>query len=81
MMRVTFEFHGMLRPLAGVEQLQLELAAGSVAEALTRLCERQPALAAALDRSACAIGTELVTRDHPLRDDITLALIPPVSGG
>jgi sulfur-carrier protein len=80
-MRITIEFHGVLRQLAGDERCVVELPGGTVADALALLCRQQPQLAERLPRVACAIGSELVSRQHRLADDSTLALIPPVSGG
>lgn len=80
-MRITVEFYGMLRQLAGSDQLQIDIDGTTVAEALDALCRQQPALAPQLPRTACAIGSHLVRRNDRLKENDTLALIPPVSGG
>lgn len=82
-MQVTVEFWGVLERLAGHKSrtLTLDAADSTVATALAQLGVLQPELAEPLERSACAIGDQLVDRRHPLRDGATLALLPPVAGG
>jgi molybdopterin converting factor small subunit len=61
--------------------LQLDVPEGAtVAEALARL-SGDAELKALVDRCACAEGDCLVPRGQILSDGMTLALIPPVSGG
>lgn len=80
-MRITVEFYGVLCQVMGTHSMALELAGSTVQEALERLCQQQPQLATHLPRVACAIGSEIVTREHAMTDHGTLSLIPPVSGG
>lgn len=80
-MRITVEFHGLLRPLAGTLSRELDFPGSTVAEALECLCTELPQLRAQLPRIACALDDELATPEQPLADSKVLALIPPVSGG
>lgn len=80
-MRINVEFYGVLNQVMGAQALTLELAGNTVRETLEHLCQQQPGLMTHLPRVACAIGSEIVTREHALTDHDTLALIPPVSGG
>ena len=80
--QVTFQFHGILTRLAGCDSQQVECPAhATVDSALDALIDQLPALEAELQRTACAIGETLVSRDTPLTGDTEIALIPPVSGG
>ncbi|MGH8541918.1 MAG: MoaD/ThiS family protein [Stenotrophobium sp.] len=81
-MNIVIELHGVLCRLAGNDELSLELPQASiVADALAVLEQRLPTLAEHLPATACAIGEEIVGRQHVLEDDTRLVLIPPVSGG
>lgn len=80
-MQLRVEFYGVLRQVMGTDALVLDAAIETVDQALDQLCRLQPALAAHLSRVACAIGSDVVTRDQRLSESSTLALIPPVSGG
>lgn len=80
-MRVTVEFYGVLRQVMGSDTMVLDLPDGTVQEVLERLCQQQPQLTVQLPRVACAIGSDIVSREQYMPDMSTLALIPPVSGG
>ena len=81
-MKITIEFHGALRALAGTKRAELGLGDfATVADAITALAGEHPQLAERLPSTACAIGDALVGRDHDLADGDELVLIPPVSGG
>lgn len=81
-MKVSFQLHGVLTRLAGSEALSVECPNHvSVESALDVLSDQQPALSAELNRTACAIGQTLVSRETVLQGDTEIALIPPVSGG
>lgn len=81
-MRIAVECHGVFRGLCGPElTLDLPGSRATVAEALRALAVQVPEAAAYLDRTACAVGDELVGRDRGLTDGDRVALIPPVSGG
>lgn len=60
----------------------LEIAArGSVANVLAVLVAEYPDFAQHAERTACAVGDELVPRSYQLQPGDTLVLIPPVAGG
>lgn len=81
-MKVSFQLHGVLTRLAGSEALNVECPHhATVGSALDVLADQQPALSAELNRTACAIGETLVSRETILQGDTDIALIPPVSGG
>lgn len=80
-MRITIEFYGMLRQLAGAARIDVDLTGATVADALDELRRLNPALSPQLPRTACAVGSNLVRRADSLQDGDVLALIPPVSGG
>jgi hypothetical protein len=46
-----------------------------------RLGDEYPAVRAMLDTAVCAIDDEYVAADEHVREDVEVALIPPVSGG
>lgn len=79
----VIEVYGILRRLAHTDSIKLEVEPGeySVQQLLDRLARKYPDMADVLDKTACAINDELVTRDHNISSDQRLALIPPVSGG
>ena len=81
-MTVTFLMHGVLIRLAGSEAITLDCQTQcSIQDALERLATEAPDLESELNRTACAIGEALVTRDTLITTDVEIALIPPVSGG
>lgn len=81
-MKITIEFYGALEPLCGAEhRVEFSDDAVSVAAVLDELATRVPGVEPHLPRTACAVGDELVGREHSLNDGDTLVLLPPVSGG
>lgn len=80
-MKLTVEFHGVLRRLAGADTQQLELPEGASAAAALDALNGPPELHQRLENCACAIGDRLVARTEILSEGETLVLIPPVSGG
>lgn len=81
-MTVRVRFFAILRDLAGVAEVPLELDDGTtVAQAREPLLKRLPALRDHLPRCAFAVNLAYVKPDAPLQDGDELALIPPVSGG
>jgi len=81
-MRLTIQCYGQLQALSNSFEHTLEVPEGAtVAEALTLLAERIPALASALPRAACAVGDEIVRRNTVLAANTVLVLLPPVGGG
>jgi molybdopterin converting factor small subunit len=79
---IRVKLFAILRDLAGVGELSLELPAGSsVAAATETLAAQFPTLRRALPRTAAAVNQIRVTADTTLNDNDELALLPPVSGG
>lgn len=80
-MKIFVELHGVLRRLAGAEQLPVEVPDGAtVGEALNHLPGPAEFLRR-LENCACAMGDQLVSRSQSLAEGDALVLIPPVSGG
>lgn len=75
-------FFASLADQLGVRELELELpAAARVSDALDRLTQTHPDLAAQRETLAVAVNLAYVDPAHVLADGDELALIPPVSGG
>jgi molybdopterin synthase sulfur carrier subunit len=82
MSTITFEFYGRLESLAQASQLALELPLPiSIEQAIQQLAEQKPEISTNLERCACAIGDELVSRSTLLESESRIALLPPVAGG
>lgn len=82
MSTVTFEFYGRLESLAKTNQYKIELPLPlSIEQAIQHLAEQKPEITMNLERCACAIGDELVSRSTMLNADTRIALLPPVAGG
>ena len=80
--RVSVRLFASLRDAAGVDRVELELAAPATAHAAwTALAARHPALAPMRVSLAAAINRRYARFDEPLADGDELAFIPPVGGG
>ena len=53
----------------------------TVSEVLDRVTQQYPAASAMIERCACAIGEDIISRQTPLNADTTLVLLSPVAGG
>ena len=81
-MRITVECYGASQRWCGAELVSLDLVdSATVADAMRRLAERYPELAARRDTVAVAVGDEIVAASRALAEGERMALIPPVSGG
>lgn len=81
-MSVRILFFARAKELAGVEQTELEMPAGSLLRHLRQeLARRFPALADFLPRCQWAIDDILADEHTPISDGATIAILPPVSGG
>ena len=81
-MTVKVLFFSLLRDLAGTNQLVLELPVPStLGDAVDRLGERFPSLAAWDGRLLLAVNGEYADRATGLADGDEVALMPPVQGG
>lgn len=82
MSQITFEFYGRLGKLANQPELSLPIVTPVVLEqALKQLADIKPDLSENLERCACAIGDELVSRSMLVEANTRVALLPPVAGG
>ena len=82
MSQITFEFYGRLERLANQSEIGLKLNTPvSLETALQQLAELKPDLSENLERCACAIGDELVSRSMLVDANTRVALLPPVAGG
>jgi molybdopterin converting factor subunit 1 len=81
-MTVKVLFFSVLRDLAGTDQLVLELPLPStLGEAVSRLGQRFPSLAAWDGRLLLAVNGDYADRSVVLADGDEVALMPPVQGG
>lgn len=53
----------------------------TVSDVLDRVTQQCPAASAMIERCACAIGEDIVSRQTSLNSDSTLVLLSPVAGG
>jgi molybdopterin converting factor subunit 1 len=81
-MKITVRLFAIVRELAGVDQLVLDLPAGSAVEAaLAELADRLPEAREQIGRAAIAVNRIYARPAAMLNDGDELAIIPPVSGG
>lgn len=81
-MRIRLRFFASLRERLGRGEETYDAPDGATVETVwTDLKRRHPDLADVDGALAFAVAQEYVDRQHPLRDNDELALIPPVSGG
>lgn len=81
-MTVRVLFFSLLRDLAGTDQLALDLPGPcTLGEAVDRLWERFPLLAAWNGRLLLAVNGEYADRASGLAEGDEVALMPPVQGG
>lgn len=73
---------GILQSLTGEAVVEIDWPQDNAIEnVLNTLVARYPSIAKELPRCACAIGDELVPRNHRLQANDELVLLPPVGGG
>lgn len=81
-MKVRVQFFSQLKELAGTAELNVDLPAGAtVADLLKNLYQRAPALRKHDSSILVGAGLEFVNRDHALKPDEEIAIMPPVQGG
>ena len=56
-------------------------AESTVADALDQALQQYPQARPLLQRCACAVGEDIISRKTVLKQDTVLALLPPVAGG
>jgi molybdopterin synthase sulfur carrier subunit len=81
-MKMRVQFFAQLRDLAGTSDLDVDLAEKStVAELLDRIYELKPALRAHDKSILVGSGVDFVGREHVLKEDEEISIMPPVQGG
>lgn len=82
-MQITIVLFATLKDVAGQAKLTATLPGDSatIADARRALVERFPALAMHMPTAVCAVNQEFAFDDDPLKDGMTVAFFPPVSGG
>jgi molybdopterin converting factor small subunit len=81
-MKVRVQFYSHLRELAGAEKIEVDLPAKStVSDLLERLYQQKPALRAHDKSILLGAGVEFVDRNHELKPDEEISIMPPVQGG
>ncbi len=81
-MTVEVLFFGHWRDRAGTGKLSLELQGGAtVSDAADALAAQNPKLAGILEKVRVAVGEEFAHPETLLKDNDTLAFLPPMSGG
>jgi len=81
-MRINIQFFSQLKEISGAGDMTLELVEGStVADLLAQLYQRFPTLEKWDANLLIGVGVEFVPRDHLLRPNEEIAIMPPVQGG
>ncbi len=81
-MRVRAQFFAQLRDLFGVSEKEIELFEGAtVADLLGALYQENPALRDWDKTILFGSGVEFVDRQHVLKANDDIAIMPPVQGG
>ena len=81
-MKVHIQFFSRLRDLAGVSEMEVEVADGSqIADLLETLYARTPSLRDWDKTILVAAGIEFVQRDYMLKAGDQISIMPPVQGG
>ncbi|NNH39395.1 MoaD/ThiS family protein [Acinetobacter sp. ANC 5380] len=64
------------------QNLEIFCSANStVSDVLDQVTQEYPTAYAMIERCACAIGEDIISRQTPLNADTTLVLLSPVAGG
>jgi MoaE-MoaD fusion protein len=80
--KITVQLFSFFRQLTGQNELPLDLPdSATVADVLTQLYAKFPALREADKSILIAIGVDFATRATKLRDGDVLSLMPPLQGG
>jgi len=81
-MQVRVQFFSQLKEVAGASELVCDMVEGATVSDLLRLLyERLPGLRKWDANILIGAGVEFVGRDHQLRADEEIAVMPPVQGG
>ena len=81
-MKLRVQFFSRLRELAGVSEMELEVAEGTrIRDLLELLYARTPALRDWDKSILIAAGVEFVARDYIPKQGDEISIMPPVQGG
>ena len=81
-MRIHVQFYAQLHDLAGVEELDVDIAERStVRELLETIYEGKPALRSHDKSILVGAGLEFVDRDYVIQPGDEISIMPPVQGG
>lgn len=81
-MKIRVQFYAQLRDLIGTGVLEVDISDGaSVRELLDQIYAKQPALRSHDKSILIGAGLEFVDRNHKLKPDEEIAIMPPVQGG
>jgi len=81
-MKLHVQFFSRLRELAGVSEMDLDVAEGTrISDLLELLYSRTPALRDWDKSILVAAGVEFVSRDYVVQPSDEISIMPPVQGG
>jgi molybdopterin converting factor small subunit len=81
-MRIHVQFYAQLRDLAGLAELDVDLAEKSTVRALLEnIYKQKPALRAHDKSILVGAGVEFVDRDYVIQPGDEFSIMPPVQGG
>ncbi len=81
-MKIRAQFFAQLRDVTGASEETIELSDGAtVADLIEKLYEQRPALRDWDKNILIGSGVEFVDRQHVLRPNEEIAIMPPVQGG
>jgi molybdopterin synthase sulfur carrier subunit len=81
-MKVRAEFYSRLREIAGASSVEMTLPEGArIRDLAEKLFSDHPRLRDFEKSMLFGIGVEFVERDHILKDNDVIAIMPPVQGG
>jgi MoaD family protein len=81
-MKLRVQFYAQLRDLAGMPELDVDLAEGStIGELLAEIYRQKPALRAHDKSTLVGVGVEFVDRNYAIKPGDEIAIMPPVQGG
>ena len=81
-MKVRVQFYAQLRDLAGMHQLDVDVADGAtVRDLLQEVYAQQPKLRAHEKSILIGAGVEFVDRNYKLKPGEEISIMPPVQGG
>jgi len=81
-MKVRVQFYAQLRDLIGTRELEIDLSEGAtVGDLIEAIYAQQPVLRSHDKSILIGSGVEFVDRNHKLKPNEAIAIMPPVQGG